>query len=120
MLVPATMCDRKSLTNRAASAVGAPQVMPSQFPGGGDDDEECLLGDVVDCVRPMVCQDVAVSGREEESLFERVKKKLRQATMIGSPAKSGSLDRRFSGVGLSLAPKQPTKKTRHSWHQETL
>lgn len=118
MLAPANMCDKKSLTNRAASAVGALQVKPSQFPGG--DDEECLLGDVVDCVRPMVCQDLAVSGRKEESLFERVKKKLRQATMIGSPAKSGSLDRRSSGVGVSLAPKQPTKKTRHSWHQETL
>lgn len=126
------MCDRKSLTSRAASAVGALQL--SHFPGG---DEMLLLEanrDVVDCARPAVCQDVVVVSElgsvEEESLFERVKKKLRQAAMLagggggGSPAKhNNTLDRRSlssSSSHVSKTKKKPTKKTRHSWHQEIL
>lgn len=113
------MCDRKSLNTRAASAVVCLPVRPSHYPGGSCC-EESMNQNEVDCC-PRTAEDVVISSQErivvaeEESIFERVKKKLRQATMIGSPSRS--LDRRSSNIGTGVA--KPVKKTRHSWHQET-
>lgn len=124
------MCDKKILTStRAASAVVSSQVKPSHFPGGGSSDEAFVKSqDVVDCSRPPLCvvEDVvgsSGSGRivvSDESMFERVKRKLRQAAMIASPAKSSNLTRQSSEVGAAGGGlKKAVKKTRHSWHQET-
>lgn len=123
------MCDKKILTSpRAASAVVSSQVKPSHFPGGGSSEAFVKSQDVVDCSRPPLCvvEDVvgsSGSGRivvSDESMFERVKRKLRQAAMIASPAKSSNLTRQSSEVGAAGGGlKKAVKKTRHSWHQET-
>lgn len=94
------MCDRKSPSTRAASAVMSVPV-PTHNP---NPDGYSVCSHEGDNVRERILVI------EEESIFEKVKKKLRQATMIGSPA-------RRSSVGT--AAKNPSKKTRHSWHQET-
>lgn len=122
------MCDRKSLNTRAAQALVLSQETPSQNPAGGGslcgsaESAVRMNQDVVDCHRPMR-QDDIVNGCdgivEEESLFERVKKKLRQAAMIAtSPSKMGTLDSRSRVPGSNGHKKKLAKKTRHSWHQE--
>lgn len=79
---------------------------PSNYPGGACEEEvvASVSRDVVDCQ----CSEANV---EVESIFEKVKKKLRQAAMLGSPIVNTSLD--YQKI---KTPRK--KKTRHSWHQE--
>lgn len=98
-----------SINKCSTRAIKSPHkiVAPSNYPGGASEEEEVVATrDVVDCQ----CSNAIV---EVESMFEKVKKKLRQATLLGSPMVSRT------SLGDYQKMKTPRKKkTRHSWHQE--
>lgn len=75
---------------------------PSLFPGGNP----CDVDEVDDA-----------TGVVGQSLFEKVKKKLRQASVFASSVDRQEYQQLVSSSASSL--KAPKQKTRHSWHHET-